>query len=352
MKVISLVGARPQYIKEAILHEAFQKYEIEEIIVNSGQHYDFNMAELFFKILNIKKSNYDLKVGSGKHGEMTGKIMIEFEKVCEQTNPDIILVYGDTNTTLAGAIVGAKMKIPVAHIEAGVRMKPRDMPEEINRVLVDRVSSYLFCPSELSIRNLKREGLDKNVHFVGDVMYDLYLKLESNFKYDLYENLNLEKDSYLLMTLHRDYNVDDRRKLKAVLMELERINKEIKVVFPMHPRTRDRVRQFNLGKYISNIIMTEPVDYLNLMGLLKRSFKVLTDSGGLQKEAYYAKKKCAVLMPDTGWLELVENGNNVLCDAQTLYETVFDSTSTEYIAGIYGKGDAGHKIAGILIGEF
>ncbi len=352
MQVISLVGARPQYIKEAILHEAFQKHEVEEIIVNSGQHYDFNMAELFFKILKIKKPDYDLDVGSGKHGEMTGKIMIEFEKVCEQIDPDIILVYGDTNTTLAGAIVGAKMKIPVAHIEAGVRMKPRDMPEEINRVLTDRISNYLFCPSELTIGNLKREGLERNVHLVGDVMYDLFYKLEPNFKYDLYENLKLEKDSYLLMTLHRDYNVDDPEKLKNILIEVERINNEIKVVFPIHPRTRKRVRQFNLGKYLSDIIITEPVDYLNLMGLAKRSYKVITDRGGLQKEAYYAKKKCALLMPDTGWLELVENGNNVLCDAQTLYEAVTDSTSTEYIAGIYGNGNAGHKIAGILTGGF
>ena len=244
------------------------------------------------------------------------------------------------------------MKIPVAHIEAGVRMKPRDMPEEINRVLTDHISNYLFCPSELTIGNLKREGLERNVHLVGDVMYDLFFKLEPNFKYDLYENLKLEKDSYLLMTLHRDYNVDDPEKLKNILIEVERINNEIKVVFPIHPRTRKRVRQFNLGKYLSDIIITEPVDYLNLMGLTKRSYKVITDSGGLQKEAYYAKKKCALLMPDTGWLELVENGNNVLCDAQTLYEAVTDSTSTEYIAGIYGNGNAGHKIAGILTGGF
>ena len=348
MKVISFVGARPQYIKEAILHEALQKLEIEEIIVNSGQHYDFNMAEIFFKILNIQKPDYNLKVGSGKHGEMTGKIMIEFEKVCERINPDIIFVYGDTNTTLAGAIVGAKMKIPIAHIEAGVRMKPRDMPEEINRVLVDRISSYLFCPSQLSVKNLKREGLEKNAYFVGEVMYDIYLKLEPNFKYDLYENLKLEEDGYLLMTLHRDYNVDDRQKLKNILIEVERINKEIKIVFPMHPRTRKRIRQFDLGKYLSDIIITEPVDYLNLMGLLKRSFKVITDSGGLQKEAYYAQKKCAVLMPDTGWLELVETKNNVLCDAQTLYITVLDSTPMEYVAGIYGSGEAGHKIVKIL----
>jgi UDP-N-acetylglucosamine 2-epimerase (non-hydrolysing) len=279
---------------------------------------------------------------------MTGRIMIEFEMVCEKTHPDIIVVYGDTNTTLAGAIVGAKMKIPVAHVEAGIRMKPRDMPEEINRVLVDRISRYLFCPSERAVENLKHESLDKNAHFVGDVMYDLYLKLEPYFKFDLYDKLNLQEEGFLLLTLHRDYNVDEPQKLKDILMEVEKISKEIQVVFPIHPRTHNRLQQFHLNKYLSKVIVTEPADYLTLMGLVKKSFKVITDSGGLQKEAYYAGKSCAVLMPDTGWVELIENGNNVLCDPKTLYEAVKKPDIGDRSANIYGDGRAGQKIVGIL----
>ena len=237
MKVLSLVGARPQFIKEAVLHKEFKKSGVHEIIVHSGQHYDVNMSDIFFKTLEIKKPDYFLNVKSSLHGEMTGQIMIEFERVLLKEKPDVVLVYGDTNTTLAGALVAAKLKIPLAHIEAGIRMEPKTMPEEINRVLTDRISDYLFCPSELAVQNLKKEGIAKAVHFVGDVMYDLFLKMKPLFKYDLLAKYNLEENEYIITTIHRDYNVDDPVKLEKILKQLSEVANQRKVVLPLHPRT-------------------------------------------------------------------------------------------------------------------
>ena len=199
MKVISLVGARPQFIKEAVINRAFKQYDIEEVLVNSGQHYDANMSDVFFEVLQLQPPKYNLGVGSGKHGAMTAKVMTAFEEVLELECPDMVLVYGDTNTTLAGALVAAKMKIPVAHIEAGIRMLPRTMPEEINRVVVDRISSLLFCPSRQGVENLRREGITDHVHLVGDVMYDLFLLMAPRFTYRTFESLGLKEGQYLLM---------------------------------------------------------------------------------------------------------------------------------------------------------
>ncbi|MBO8140506.1 MAG: UDP-N-acetylglucosamine 2-epimerase [Thermosipho sp. (in: Bacteria)] len=281
MKIISLIGARPQFIKEAIVNkELKEKENIKEIIVHSGQHYDFNMSDVFFKVLNIQKPDYFLNVGSGLHGEMTGKIMIEFEKVVLKEKPVIILVYGETNTTLAGAVVGAKLKIPVAHIEPGIRQEPKDMPEEINRTLTDHVSTFLFCPSKLSVKNLEKEGITKGVYFVGEVMYDLYLEMEDKFKYDIFRELKLKENEYIVMTLHRDFNANKK----------------------------ERVKEYNFEKYLEKVKVIEPIDYLNLTELIKKSWKILTDSGGLQKEAYFAKKRAIVVMPDTGWRKLIEVG--------------------------------------------
>ncbi|WP_126994207.1 non-hydrolyzing UDP-N-acetylglucosamine 2-epimerase [Thermosipho globiformans] len=348
MKTISLVGARPQFIKEAIINKELKNKYISEVIVHSGQHYDFNMSDVFFKVLNIKKPDYFLNVGSGFHGEMTGKIMIEFEKVILKEKPDLILVYGDTNTTLAGAIVGAKLKIPVAHVEAGIRQEPKDMPEEINRVLTDHVSKLLFCPSKLAVKNLKKEGIVEGVHFVGDIMYDLYLEMEGAFKYDIYNKLNIEENKYIVMTLHRDFNVDNKEKFEKILMQIEKISKEIPIVFPIHPRTKKRIKEFNFEKYLKKVIVINPIDYLNLMGLVKKSWKIITDSGGLQKEAYFGRKQAIVVMPDTGWRELVELGWNKLADENNLYEKVFEKNSNNYPENVYGKGEAGKKIVDLI----
>lgn len=348
MKIISLVGARPQFIKEAVVQRELEKAGIKEVLVHSGQHYDVNMSEVFFKVLNIKRPDYFLNVGSGNHGEMTGKIMIEFEKVVFEEKPDLIIVYGDTNTTLAGALVGAKLKIPVAHVEAGIRQEPKDMPEEINRVVTDHVSTYLFCPTEQSVENLSKEGITKGVFFVGDVMYDLFLMMEKDFKYEIFESLKLFENEYILVTLHRDFNVDNKQKLISILQNLVKINERKKIVFPAHPRTKKRINEFGLESLCKNLLIIEPIDYLNLMGLVKKAWKVITDSGGLQKEAYFAGKQAIVLMPDTGWRELVECGWNRLANEKDLYEKTFEELNADYPKGIYGLGNAAKKIVEII----
>ncbi|WP_041082036.1 non-hydrolyzing UDP-N-acetylglucosamine 2-epimerase [Thermotoga profunda] len=350
MKLISLVGARPQFIKEAILHKEFSKVGIKEILVHSGQHYDFNMSDIFFQVLDIRKPDYYLNVGSGMHGEMTGKIMIEFEKIVLKEKPDIIIVYGDTNTTLAGAIVGAKLKIPVAHVEAGIRQKPKDMPEEINRVLTDHVSTLLFCPSVLAVENLKREGISEGVYFVGDVMYDLFLEMKPLFRYDIYKNLNLKENEFIVCTLHRDFNTDIPERLKNILLQLVEISKKLPVVFPIHPRTMKRIKEFGFEGLIDDIFVTEPIDYLNMMGLIEKSKCVITDSGGLQKEAYWSGKRSIVVMPDTGWRELVEVGWNILSEPGDLTEK-FEllMKPTDYPENLYGDGQAGRKIVELIV---
>jgi UDP-N-acetylglucosamine 2-epimerase (non-hydrolysing) len=351
MKLISLIGARPQIIKEAILNKEFQKKGIKEILVHSGQHYDFNMSDVFFQVLNIRKADYNLGVGSATHAQMTAKTMIEFEKVVLKEHPDIILVYGDTNTTLAGAIVGAKLKTPVAHVEAGIRQEPKDMPEEINRVLTDRISKYLFCPSELAVNNLKKEGITEGVYFTGDIMYDLFLKMKPYFKEDIIEELNLEENKYIVTTIHRDFNTDSKEKLKNILKELDKISKEIKIVFPIHPRTKKRIEEFSLNEYTKNILLIEPLDYLSMMGLVQKSLLVITDSGGLQKEAYFAGKRAIVVMPDTGWRELTQAGWNVLSEPDEIknkFHHIISNEISSNVENIYGDGKTGEKIVNYL----
>jgi len=351
MKLISLIGARPQIIKEGILNKEFEKKGIKEILVHSGQHYDFNMSDVFFQVLNIRKADYNLGVGSATHAQMTAKTMIEFEKVVLKEHPDIILVYGDTNTTLAGAIVGAKLKIPVAHVEAGIRQEPKDMPEEINRVLTDRISKYLFCPSELAVNNLKKEGITEGVYFTGDIMYDLFLKMKPYFKEDIIDEFNLEENKYIVTTIHRDFNTDSKEKLENILKELDKISKEIKVVFPIHPRTKKRIDEFKLNEYTKNILLIEPLDYLSMMGLVQKSLLVITDSGGLQKEAYFAGKRAIVVMPDTGWRELTQAGWNVLSEPDEIknkMDYIMNNEISSNVENIYGDGKTGEKIVKLL----
>lgn len=348
MKVVSLIGARPQYIKEAVLNKEFKKAGIEEIIINSGQHYDYNMSDIFFEKLGIKAPDYNLQVGSGLHGEMTAKIMVGFEKLVMDIKPDVVLVYGDTNTTLAGAIVTTKLKIPLAHVEAGVRMLPKDMPEEINRTLTDRVSNYLFCPSQLAVENLKKEGITQGVHFTGDVTYDLFLQSQEHFDYNMFEDMKLEENKYILVTLHRDYNVDDNERFRKILEELKELSKEYRVVFPIHPRSRKRIEEFGYNEYVKGIDLIEPVGYLSLMGLLQHCKCVITDSGGFQKEAYFSKKHAYLPMPDPAWHELVKYGMNTLCEQDNIYEKVIENNDYNYVPNIYGDGKAGEKIVKIL----
>jgi UDP-N-acetylglucosamine 2-epimerase (non-hydrolysing) len=279
---------------------------------------------------------------------MTGNIMLSFEKVVEKESPDKIVVFGDTNTTLAGALIAAKQKIPLAHIEAGIRSKPKDMPEEINRALTDRVSNYLFCASEKSAENLKGEGIVEGVYITGDIIYDLFLKMEPHFKHDLIKELGLEENNYAVVTLHRDYNVDREEVLSKILLDLSKINQQLRLVFPIHPRTKKRISQYGLEALLEGINVIDPVDYLHLMGLASKSQKVITDSGGFQKEAYYLGVPALVVMPDTGWLELVDEGCNTLCNENNLYQTAMEFKGKKAQNNIYGRGDAGKKIVRIL----
>lgn len=349
MKILSIIGARPQFVKEAIVQSEINKFDdIKEIVVHTGQHYDSNMSGVFFDVLNMRKPDYNLGVKSSKHGEMTGKMIIELEEIMEKEKPDVVLLYGDTNSTLAGAIAASKLKIKIAHVEAGLRQEPKDMPEEINRVLTDRISSYLFVPSKLGIENLRKEGITENVFFTGDVMYDIFLRMKPKFDYSLMEKLDLKENQFILMTLHRDFNVDVPEKLENILKSVYKVSKEIKVIFPIHPRTKKRIKEFGFERLISNMVVIEPIDYLQLMGLTENCYKVITDSGGYQKEAYFAGKQAVVIMPDTSWRELINLGLNKLSDENSIYENIMNSSEVKYIEGVYGDGKASQKIVSTL----
>lgn len=350
MKILSVVGARPQFIKEAVVQKEISKYsKINEVLVHTGQHYDNNMSSIFFDTLNIKEPNYNLGISGSSHGEMTGRMVIELEKIMIKEKPDLVFLYGDTNSTLAAAISATKLKIKIAHVEAGLRRKfIRDTPEEINRILTDRISDYLFAPSELSVNNLKREGILENVYLSGDVMYDIYLNMKPNFDYSVIDNLKLKKDCYIMMTLHRDFNVDFRENLQKILLDVNKLSKEIQVVFPIHPRTKKRISEFGLENLISNINVIEPVDYLKLMALTENCFKVITDSGGYQKEAYFAGKQAVVLMSESTWRELIECGFNTLCESDEIYNSIMKIKGLEFIEGIYGNGRAAEEIVSIV----
>lgn len=348
MKVVSLIGARPQFIKASVVSEALAAKGIQEVLVNSGQHYDANMSDVFFSSLQIPKPKYNLAVGSGNHGAMTAKIMAAFEEVVINEKPDAVVVYGDTNTTLAGAIVAAKLKVAIAHVEAGIRMLPRDMPEEINRVLVDRIASKLFCASDMGIKNLLKENITEGVIFSGDVMYDVFKKTQTVFNYDLLSKYQLKENNFVVVTLHRDYNVDHPNQLTSIIHQLHKVSQHFPVVFSIHPRTKKRIAEFGLEKHLSNVIVLEPLGYFEMMGLVSSAKNIITDSGGLQKESYFAGKQAVVVMPDTGWQELVDKQINVLSSPDEIYEKWQNLSSANFEEGIYGNGNAASIIAANL----
>ena len=358
MKIISLVGARPQFVKEALVGEAARGAGAwEHILVHSGQHYDAVMSDIFFEELGIPEPKYHLGVGSGTHGAMTGAALAAVEKVLLAERPDGIIVYGDTNTTLAGAIAAAKLHIPVVHVEAGIRMEPRTMPEEINRVLVDRVSRVFCCCSQLGADNLRLENLTKGVHVTGDVMYDCFLRMRPHFSENIAkERFGLKSGSYIIATLHRDYNVDAPETLRQLLDGLEAIAEEsgLSILFFAHPRTQKRMSDLPGQRARAGVKALEPVGYLDLMGLMTDSAAVITDSGGLQKEAAFAGKRALVMMPDTGWQELVDCGWNLLCRADAAEMADKGRRLMEAAAlpqGIYGNGEAARQIVAAIAKE-
>src|SRR5271157_3128625 len=317
MKVVSIVGARPQFIKCAPVSRELRKTDTE-ILVHTGQHYDPEMSDVFFEELKIPKPDYNLGVGSGLHGKQTGEILAKVEEVLLKEKPDRVIVYGDTNSTLAGALAAAKIHLSVAHVEAGMRSFDRVMPEEINRIVTDHLSDLLFCPSQTAVKNLAAEGITNGVHLVGDVMADalVYNRGIAQRKSHILETLGFADEEYCVLTVHRAGNTDDRQNLTSIIRAVGEAG--IPVVFPVHPRTRQYLQKYHLLVNLPrNIHMIDPLGYLDMIRLMESAMKILTDSGGIQKEAYMLGVPCITLRESTEWVETVESGWNVLVGANT-----------------------------------
>ncbi len=345
--IASIVGARPQFVKAAPVSRALAS-AFDEKLIHTGQHYDYGMSEVFFEQLGIAP-HYNLGVGSGSHAEQTGGMMIALERLFSEIKPDLALVYGDTNSTLAGALVAAKAGIPLAHVEAGLRSYNRAMPEEINRVVADHLSNILFCPTEAAVQNLAKEGIRENVYNVGDVMYDALLhNLEQARKRStVLSDLDLQAGQYALVTVHRAANTDEPANMTAILTALGRL--PTRIVFPLHPRTRKLLARYGLSAP-PNVSLLEPVGYFDMLILEENANCILTDSGGMQKEAYLLGVRCITLRDETEWVETVEAGWNYLAGArveqiQVAYETWFPGGARP---ALYGDGHAGQKICVIL----
>ncbi|MBA3045133.1 MAG: UDP-N-acetylglucosamine 2-epimerase (non-hydrolyzing) [Candidatus Thermoplasmatota archaeon] len=343
MKVLSVIGARPQFIKASVVSRALRKNS-EEILVHTGQHYDYEMSKVFFEVMGIPQPDYNLEVGSGTHGWQKARMLEGIEKIILDRKPDRVLVYGDTNSTLAGALAAVKLHVPVAHVEAGLRSFNMAMPEEVNRRLTDHISKLLFCPTPTAIRNLENEGIREGVHLVGDVMYDAALEY-SDMKTDVLERNGLAAKKYLLLTVHRPVNTDNRRNLEGIF---EATNGH-DVVFPAHPRTVAFIGKHGIT-IPENIRMIKPVDYIESLALVKNAEKLLTDSGGMQKEAYFFGTPCITLREETEWVETVSEGWNVLvgADKTKISSAVQNFNPTGERKASYGNGDASQKIVDIL----
>lgn len=346
MKIVSIVGARPQFIKCAPVSRELRK-EHEEILVHTGQHYDHGMSEVFFEELRIPRPDYNLGIGSGTHGRQTGAMLGAIEGVLEIEKPDMVLVYGDTNSTLAGALAAAKLHIPVAHVEAGLRSFDRSMPEEVNRVLTDHASDLLFCPTATAVANLATEGITKGVHLVGDVMVDAmnYNRTIAEERSRILEDVGVEPGDYLVATVHRPSNTDSPENMAAILGALGEADRS--VVFPVHPRTRKFLREYGLlAEMPENIRVIEPLGYLDMLRLMAQAEKILTDSGGVQKEAYMLGVPCITLRENTEWVETVEAGWNVLVGAERerIVDAVRHFSPGSRQKSIFGDGDASRLI--------
>lgn len=347
-----MVGARPQFIKSEVLSRAIRgcKEQVSEILVHTGQHYDQNMSAIFFDELNLRKPDYNLGVGGGTHAQNTGRILEKIEAVMVKEQPNIVVVFGDTDSTLAGALAAAKLNIPVAHVEAGLRSRNKGMPEETNRILSDHVSSLLFSPTKNSVTNLLKEGIafDK-IKLVGDIMFDAMMHYQQKSKKPQFMNINMGlNEEYILCTIHRAENTDNPQKLSSIIKGLA--NSKKKILMPMHPRTRKKISDY--GILISkNINILPPVGYLEMNWLENNCSLVVTDSGGVQKEAYFHEKFCITVREETEWPELIDAGANELVgtDATKITESINRSRAPLSCKDIYGSGDAGIKILNEII---
>ena len=381
MKLVTVVGARPQFIKAASISRAIarqneynqSKSTIEEVIVHTGQHYDKNMSDIFFYEMQLPKPKYRMNITGRTHGMMTAEILTKVEDVLKKENPDLLLVYGDTNTTMAAALASCKLHIPVVHVEAGLRSHNMRMPEEINRILTDKVSSILFCPTQQAVSNLTKEGFPRNIQNYGergklpfrygdiplvvncgDVMHDtalFYANIAINVS-TIMQTLGLSHEKFALATIHRAENTENQGRLRNLLKGLKKVSKIMPVVIPLHPRTKKYLSDYNLSLSDNDIKVIEPVGYLDMIQLINNCKIILTDSGGLQKEAYFFCKPCVTLRDETEWVELVEHGYNRLsgCDPNKVFTCALKQAqkTIEYDGQFYGGGKASTRIVRFL----
>lgn len=356
-KIVTVLGARPQFIKASVVSKAIEQTgKLQEIVVHTGQHFNSNMSEVFFKELGINTPKYNLRIGGGRHGEMTGRMLVAIEKVLMEEKPYAVMVYGDTNSTLAGALAAVKLGIPVAHVEAGLRSFNMAMPEEINRILTDRISRWLFTPTEAAACHLRREGVeDERIVPVGDVMYDMALQHSPRVGADerLLKRLKLRPKGYILATVHRAENTDDPHRLAVIVEALKQAAKSFPVIWPLHPRTQNAMeRNGEPLTDCANLHVIEPVGYLDMVQLEKYAAVIATDSGGVQKEAFFYGVPCVTLRDETEWVELIEAGWNRLASLENSDRLVKDIFTAKDLLGnpkqLYGNGSASDKIAAAL----
>ena len=361
MKIVTIVGARPQFIKAAMVsraileHNKNNSHKIQELLLHTGQHYDKNMSDIFFSGMGIPQPTWQLNCGSGTHGKMTGQMVIEIEQILMDTLPDYVLVYGDTNSTLAGALAASKLNIPIAHVEAGLRSFNKQMPEEINRILTDHMSSLLFCPTLAAVQNLRNEGIEEGVCPVGDVMYDAALSFGNiaESTSTILSDLTLKSKEFILCTVHRAENTDNEERIKQIIRALDTIGAETyPVVLPLHPRTRKSLEKFNLLETVEKhpgIIITEPLSFLDMVMLEKHAHTILTDSGGVQKEAYFHQTPCVTLRDETEWVETVNAGWNQIAGhkADSIIDCLNNVPQQKKIDE-YGTGHAANTIVRLL----
>jgi len=357
MKIVTVVGARPQFIKAAAVSRVIREdysTKIEEVLVHTGQHYDDNMSKVFFEELDIPEPIYNLEISGGQHGAMTGRMLEAVERVLLKEKPDWLLIYGDTNSTLAGALAAAKLHIPVAHVEAGLRSFNMRMPEEVNRILADRISSLLFCPTQTAVNNLLAEGVSQGVHNVGDVMYDvaLFYSERARQQSTILQTLGLTQGAFALATCHRAENTDDSKRLGEILSALANVAKTLPVVLPLHPRTRKLIGDYGLSRHLSTLSVTAPLSYLDMVALEQAARVILTDSGGVQKEAFFYGIPCITMRDETEWVETVDLGWNRLtgADEAAILSAVKDAHTEALHPLVYGDGTAAERIVTELLG--
>ena len=366
-RLASIIGARPQFIKAAMVSKAIKSHnraggstKIEEILIHTGQHYDYNMSQVFFDQMKIPSPRYHLAVGSGTHNLMIGTMLIRIEKALMKENPDLVLVYGDTNSTLAGALSASKIPLPVAHVEAGLRSYNRGMPEEFNRLLTDHISSFLFCPTRAGVDNLRKEGLTDGVYEVGDVMYDAFLAYKDRAwkKSKILADFDLSPGRFCLATVHREENANHSERLKNIFRAFDELaDRGLPFIVPIHPRTREMIQKQKMNMIKNpHVRLIAPVSYFDMLTLASHSRVILTDSGGLQKEAFFARVPCITLRNETEWIETVETGMNRLSGTKAVsiienFHKVADARFREYPnpATYYGDGNASRRILETLI---